>query len=596
MNDDQSLKQRLLRSHVLSKGSINDHTYEIDDSFRPYDPENPLTVHTTFEMLHALERDPHAELEARIFCKNGDGKYRLKHLNASQFKESFRKDLGKRVCFKESDAFAMGFEQQGAGGLLGNDFVPLLGGPFYKNLYYYTDYIRMHSLAFYAFHHDPVARAAINITRDFVLGTGYEVQCDTHSNEGKVAMAAWKAFEEANQLQEQIDHLANEISIYGEVMIWELPGNQTKITYQLPRGDLPPVGIIPRVRLIDPSNIVEIVTYPEDITRPLFYVWLTPTQYQIYGGGQGTGPGNPSSAPLQPSVKFIYQQIPANQMMHFKINSVSNEKRGRSDLFPVLGYLKRLRDSVEYTLINLQKTTAWSIDTEIDGSQADIDAYVANAASLGTIPPAGSEHVHSKAVKRNYLGNSHAGGHTSDAFDWCMSMICAGVQIPLHYFGMHLSGGQTRASAIVGTEPVAKKMEKRREKITRVLKCLWNLCQTRAGIPDVQCNVIFPEIITQDRSQKLKDILLAEEARWIKPERAATMAAKELQIQNYNYQVELENITDQLPEVPKPLLDPSKSTLTNQTDPEQDQSAALAQGSALTGQDRKDIKNGDSQL
>jgi len=585
-------KTKAKRSTVLRSQCFDEKKYEYDFSFKAGNVNDPLSVHTTVEMLECLERNKNVELDAKVMGIQ-EGQLVSKRISKEKFRESYVKSPWDQVKFKESsNAFATGFDPFPG---VGNDFTPLLGGPFYKNLYYYQDYIRMHAEAFFAYHNDPVARAFTQITRDFVLGTGYEVQCDTNDRQGQVALAAWKAFEEANDFQEQIDQAVTETSIYGEIMFWELPSHQAKITYQLSGKDTDPKAIIPRLRIIDPSNIVEIITYPEDITRPLAYIWLTPTQYQIFTGGLNSDSSD--SMPIQPTLKFIYRQIPAEQMHHFKINSVSNEKRGRSDYFPIFAYLKRLRDSVDYSLIGLQKASAWAIDTEIDGDQADIDAYVQAQAALGTIPQAGSEFVHTKAIKRIILAAQGKGGVASDAFSWSLSMACAGVGIPVSYLGTHLSGGSTRASALVSTEPVAKKMEKRREFIKRIIRRAWAIVMKQAGLPMIDCNIIFPEIITQDRSQKLKDLLLMQQSRWISPERAAAMAAKEIGIQNYSYQVELEKMKEELPEVPMPLTTPGAVSGDSemQTSPfgSKDDNPDV---SGLTSQNRKDIKSDDTNL
>lgn len=587
--DTQSTKHKLLRSRTLTQGLYDPKSYEFDDSFKPYDPNNPLSVHTTAEMLECLKNNPEIELDARVIgVKNNE--WRSSKVSRSQFLESFKSNVWDGVKFKESNVFASDFgSNAGVGFGVGTDFTPLLGGPFFKNLYYYQDYIRMHSECFYAYHHDPFAKATVQITRDFVIGNGYEVHIDTSTIKGKAAEAAWKAFEEVNNLQEQIDQACSELSIYGEVMFWKLPHNQDKIIFGLRSGDTIPMGIIPRVRLIDPSNIVEIVTYPEDITRPLFYVWLTPTQWQTFTGGVGEGrPDN--SGPTQPALKFIYRTVAADQIIHTKVNAVSNEKRGRSDLFPVLSYLKRLRDIVDFQLIALQKNSAWAIDTSIDGDQTDIDNYVSDQASLGTIPPAGSEFVHSTKVKREYIANSGASSINSDAFSLALSMIAAGVGIPVSYFGTHLSGGQTRASALVSTEPVAKKMEKRREVMKRIIKKLYSYCMETAGIAEQPFTIIFPEIITQDRSQKLKDLMMAESQRWLSPQRTASMAAKEFQIQGYSYEKEIEDMRVELPEIPQPLTGKGYSPMPSPSD---ENGPGV---SGLPSEERKDIKQNDSRL
>ena len=474
-----SESKKAQRMRVLKSTVINT-DYEVDDSFQP--ARNIDEIHSTEELLHFAEKGE-VEIDARVLAVSKTGLGYVK-MDTKDFVEASRNDATK-VNFKESNVDYFGMDMQGPSSLVGQDYTPLLGGPFYKQLYIY-DYLRMHSASFYAYNHDPMARQIVHITRDFTLGRGWKSEC-----ENKFALAIWEAFVEANDLVNLVDSLALETSIYGETMIWWLPDNNTKIVHNLPEDQMPPKGLIPRVRLIDPSCIWEIVTFPEDITRVLYYQWVSPTQYQIYSGSYN-GKSVPSS-------KFIYQQIPANQVMHYKINSVSNEKRGRSDLFPVLGYLKRLRDSVNYSVIGMQKNMAWSVDTTIDGSQDDIDAYVESQNALGSIPSAGSEFVHSKKVERKYLSNDAGRGGNSLSFDWCLSMIAAGSGIPVNYFGTHLGGATTRASALVATEPVTKKFEKRQQFYEQILKDLSQKLFKHFGI-SADIEFTFPELVTQDRS------------------------------------------------------------------------------------------------
>lgn len=569
---EQTSRPRIIKSKPLS-------SYEESDlAPNAVVHSKYLNIKTVPELFEALKNPENKDLEVDanvLFVEHGTGKATYKKLDKRQFVETYKSNDKKR-SFKESiDYFAMDLDY--SSNKVGSDYTPLLGGPFNKQLYLY-DYLKMHSTAFQTYNHDPIAKAAIHIIRDFVIGRGWRV--DTNN---KTANALWQAFEEANGLRNMMDQFCMELSIYGEQMIWWLPKGQTKIGYQLSPEQMPATAVLPRVRLIDPSVIWEIVTYPEDITRVLYYQWVAPTQYQIYTGMDNGKP--------VPGTKFIFQQIPAEQVDHYKINSVSNEKRGRSDLFPVLGYLKRLRDSVNYSIIGLQKTTAWSIDTSIEGTQGDIDAYIKSQADLGTIPPPGSEFVHSKKVERKYMSNEGAAkGQSSTAFDWTFSMICAGLGIPINYFGTHLSGGQTRASAVVATEPVAKKFEARRGIIEQALQKMAKRLFKEFGLEDVEIEVSFPELITQDRSAKLKDLAMAEQLGWISKERAAEIAAKELDITKFDYNVEQRKIDQE-----------NKSQLLNPQDIEPLSAPPLYVGgqndidknSSLTSQDRKDVKDND---
>lgn len=484
----------------------------------------PLSAHTVPELIEALQNTT-VDIDAE--CLAVDKRGRRSTLRFTE-KQAFLDAYQRNSMREATDYFAYDFEGPRANGI-GNDFIPLLGGPFNKQLYL-ADYLRMNSLCYFAYNHDPLARRVIHVYRDFVLGRGYKIECDDEK-----AAAAWEAFEIANDLPELLDSACRELSLYGETMLWKLPKGQSKITYNLAPGQEPPKSKIPRVRLIDPSCIWEIVTFPEDITRVLYYQWVSPTQYQIYTGQDGNN--------WVPNFKFIFRQLPPEEVNHYKINTVTGEKRGRSDLFPILGYLKRLRDAVEYSIVGMMKASAYCLDTTIKGNQGDIDQYIMAQNALGEIPPAGAEFVHTEAVERQYLSNSATAksSGSSTAFDWCLSMIAAGTGIPVNYFGSHLGGATSRASALVATEPVAKLFEQRQEVLRGMIDDLWN----HVIGEEVEYSLIFPEIVTQDKSEKIKDLALCNSQKWLSKQTCAEIAAKELGISSFDFDDEMKRIKEE---------------------------------------------------
>lgn len=540
-------------------------------NLKQYDHEEILSESETVNgnvnnipaLIRLLESNKKIEVDMRPLCliESGKGKnkkitmVRGRTLNRSFLLEAAKKDqLTKVEKLQETDAFAQdvqdGFGQANSGSL-GNDFTPLLGGPFNKQLYQ-QDYMQMHSAAFYAVNHDPLARFIVDTYTEFALGRGWKMEIESKDPNEKIAAdALWKAFEEVNDLTELTRQFSDEMSTYGEQMVWWLPGNEVAISFGDALSQLPKKGIIPRVRLIDPSCIWEIVTYPEDIRRVLFYQWIAPTQYQSFTGRDGGA--------SVPTAKFIWEQIPGHEVDHYKIKCASNEKRGRSMLFPILGYLKRLRDAINFSLVADLKNSSWAIDTTVEGDQADINSYVAEQAALGTFPPAGSEFVHTDKIKREYRGAAQSGGTISNSFDWNLSMISVGSGIPVSYLGTHLSGGQTRASAIVSTEPFAKKVEGRQQLCARFLTNCFNRLMKQAKLK-ATCRVIMPEVAVQDRSAKLKDISLAQTSRWISRKTAAEMAAQELQINKFDFKQEQQEIEPPAtpPEITNPLSTPPK--------------------------------------
>lgn len=553
---------------------INDQ-YEIDTILKEFDASVP--VKDMAELLKMLEAKG-VDFEARVLAKDPNSNHvGVRTLTKKEFIEAHKAKHGDKL--RESlggDAF--GTDLDVTSDRVGNDYVPLLGGPFYKNLYFY-DYIKQANAAFYAYHHDPIARQAVNIIKEFTLGRGYRVDC-----KNKKALSIWQAFSKANNLDKQLDQLATELSVNGEIMLWWLPDNQASIVQAPFAGQKIPKALLPRVRLTDATVFWEIVTIPEDINEVLYYVWVAPTQWQLYSGLAGEQ--------KVPTSKFIFQTIPAEQIDHFKINCFYNEKRGRSDLFPVLGYLKRLRDSVTFSQVALQKQAAWSFDTEIDGSPQDIQDYLSDVAGLGSMPPAGSEYVHSSKVKRQLLSPAGGGkGSGSNTFEWALSMVASGMGIPISYFGTHLSGGSTRASAIVSTEPIAKRLEARQKVYEEILHKCWDRVMqwaTDKGYLDYNeehdCEVTFPSIITQDRAEVISSLQTTEQLEVFSKRRIAQIIAKEFNQNDFDFDEEQATIDEEKKDgiygmLSAPLTAPPAKP-----------------ANAVTGEERNDVKDYGSNL
>lgn len=559
-----------IRTKTLSHGCIDEKTYEFDDKFRP-GAITPDGVHTTAELYALLKNDENIQFDS-IVMAGGQDKPRMVRLNKQKFMEAFEKNARRKDFKKVMESFDRGGPDFSVGAnLVGDDYVPLLGGPFNKQMYLH-DFLRAYALGFFNYHHDPIGRAIVNITVDFTLGRGYRID-----SKNSKALAEWKAFEEANDMQGKMRYIGAELVYGGETMIWKLPDNQIYVQWQDKPGQESPKGLIKRIRLIDPSTVWEVITYPEDINRVIAYQQVFPTQYQIYTAKDGGS--------TVPSSKFVIQQIPAEQVMHYKINCANNEKRGRSDFYPAFGFMKRLRDTIQYLVIQEQKNAAWAIDTEISGSQTDIDNYVQDQQSQKSVSPAGSEFVHTPKIKRQYLTNSNSSGSgsMSPAVTACLDMVMAAVQIPTSYIGTSQGTGNTRAGALVGTEPVTKKFESRQLVYEKILKDLFKWV---TGSDD--CEITFPELITQDRSQKIKDTIMANEVGVISHEMMCNIIAKELGYNSYNYDNEQSAIQKEADKNEKSnelLMSPL--TAKSAVQPGQD---TQPKPSAVTGDERAKIK------
>ena len=155
-----------VRVRVAKGMQIEESRYEIDASYKP--GANPRSIS---EIAKYLRENEDAQVDAILICGSAKGGFKPRRIRErEEFLKAFDQG-GKGVKLKEAiDYFGTDQDSTNAGsaGLIGDDYVPLMGGPFSKQLYMY-DALKMFALAFQAYHHDPIARAIIHITRDFTL-------------------------------------------------------------------------------------------------------------------------------------------------------------------------------------------------------------------------------------------------------------------------------------------------------------------------------------------------------------------------------------------------------------------------------------------
>lgn len=437
-------------------------------------------------------------------------------------------------------------EQTNRGANSFTEYTPIMGGPFSKQLYLHN-MLDGFAKAFEAYNHNPVAHQAVKIITHFVLGRGVTWKA-CHPE----CQKAWIEWAERVDLDHRLEMWSDTLSRDGELMIRKAQGKGGQLI----------------LRWIDPSTVWEIVTDLEDMETGMgyssvgviYYHQQFPTQYQLLYSGGAAQQFEPSRFEAS---KYVINQIPADEVLHYKINVGPNEKRGRSDLFPVLGWLKRYKDFWTAKVLKaiMQATFAWK--NKIKGSDADVQAFINN---FGTQQPEfGSVWVENEASELSTMTVDSTDARGADQGDGILNMIAVGLGIPKEYLGA--GDASTRATAVVASEPGAKKFQGRQQLFTRVLRDIANdffaleLAAKRLPMTIEKVNEetgqteqvphnpyvepIFPEIAVEDRSAKIKDIQVAEEGRHISHKRSCEMIAKELGIQDYDYEREQEEIAEE---------------------------------------------------
>ncbi len=443
-----------------------------------------------------------------------------------------------------------------------DEILPLGNGPYNQQMYLY-DYWSMLAKSFWACSHDPVARGALGIIVDFVLGRGFQMVF-----KDQLVQREWDAFWELNRGEERV---------YTWLFDWFRDGDQ--FTRFFPQGTGPPI-----VAMLEPSTIVEIVTDPENLDDVAYFFQLYSTQYQTY------------SDQKHPMIKWICRQLDPDMIIHSKINVSSWEKRGRGDLLAVLGWLKRLRDyySAETMKAIVQAAFAW--DFTIKGSGVDVNAI--NSYADQTPPPnlqqPGQGFYHNDAVEVKPLQSDKNATSTGSIGigDGLLGIIAVGMHIVKDYLGVTSRGA--RATAVVAETPSVKHFETRQQRsvrpwLVRMSKMVVKIAQAEGRLPktnwyadddkssirdvgkhlrkgdvrsalhavkkyvrggeerelDLGCEVIFPDIVKGDRSQTIADAERAESNNYFSKRRAAQLVATAFDVRDYDYEDEQEDIREE---------------------------------------------------
>jgi hypothetical protein len=425
---------------------------------------------------------------------------------------------------RESDWFASGGGwMPGGQPQIFDQYIPLLPGPATRQLYW-SDYFAMSAKCFECASHDPVAHRAVETTTEFVLGRGIEASfADDRAQE------AWDRFWSENEMDGRLEEIDGDLSTFGEVMVRYFP---------LPAGRI-------AIRSIDPASIYEIVTDQEDIETVYFYHQQYQTPYELYA------PPAANRAPTGPTqntvAKYVIRQIPAQEIDHVKINVRSAEKRGRSDLFSALGYFKRLRDLMTSHVIRQDLLSRMVLDLKVEGTAQEAAALGRQMFPNGKQPPPGSYLAHNQQVDLSpFQWQSTSETGVEDVVQELINLIATGVGVPKQYLGIDSKGG--RATALVATEPAAKRFERRQKVLERLLHKMADRVLDTAGITGEdqrKREFTFPGIVTEDRQAKIADLTTARANGVIADKTYRAAVANELGITTYDPDEEQDLIAEE---------------------------------------------------
>lgn len=469
--------------------------------------------------------------ELKEAMQRADGMFKESKARAERLAETKRRHLAAVESLKKQHLLEDGFNTDVITTAYApeqfTEFTPLYSGPFNKQLYIH-DYLSMHAKAFQAKNHNPIAKRIIDVLAQYAFGRRFKVRIKDEKKKN-----AWMQFNRQHKIIHKFSEFwIREYLTYGELMI-------DKLKWQS----------------IDPSTVWDIITDPDDISMVYYYYQCYSTAYQTFTGYKvkGAPAGGDKAAPE----KFIIRQLPSQQVIHTRGNVVSQEKRGRSILFSVLGWLKRVNDLYNAEVIRAQLQASFIWDDTIKGSAADVQAH---AATYSTMPVAASVFAHNEAVERKPMPamteGTRGGGGVSDEL---LSLIATAVGIPKEFFNVIGAGGGNRATALVSAEPFEKAVEDLQAKGENLLLAIAEEALTQAGLDYEEGDVefTFPSVTRDTTSETIKNIGTGQTMQWIADETAAEMYAAEMNITTFDYKTEKGKIAEDKENGIDPLMPPS---------------------------------------
>lgn len=472
-------------------------------------------------------------LDARLWEGRFDSNGRLQEarvtprMGRAQVTERYRR-LRETAKISEADWFSLGGYEEYAGAHespLTSNYVPLIPGPATRQQYW-ADYWASSAKCFEASTHSGIAKRAVGCMVNFPLsrGVAWKFQDDN-------AQQAWERFWKSNRMRRRFRQIARDLAIFGEQFLRYFPAR---------RGD--PRMLI--IRALDPATIYEIVADQEDVESVYFYHQQFQTRMELYSPPRG------NLAPQGPTVpgttRYIVRQIDAPEIDHYAVNVVAGEARGRSDLFPVLGDLKRLRDLLTSKVIATDIANRVAGVLTAKGTQADLNRVLGIVAPNGQPPAPGTWIALNEGTTiEPFQYNAGREVRVDFTYDEIVDSIVAGTGVSRANLGISPANGSgtTQATALTGEVSPGKVYEERQELLDEILHDMLDRVMAAAGINgEVECEFIFPELAAEDRAQKLTDLEQAEGNMWISKRTAASAAAAELDLGEYDFDEEMKEI------------------------------------------------------
>ncbi|MCJ7829164.1 MAG: hypothetical protein MUP81_05430 [Dehalococcoidia bacterium] len=276
---------------------------------------------------------------------------------------------------------------------------------------------------------DPLARQSIRIWTDYTFGPGmtWEVDEEKAKATKDTLGTFWKSRDNQPLFGSRGQRKCSEkLLVDGEIFFALFLGNES------------------RIRTIDPLEIEEIITDPDDIEKPMLYK----RQWADRQGGPHTDfyPSylNIKGEATKDSAGALQNVTQKALVYHLAFNTTG--QRGNPLLLPALDWIKQYRRFLAARVGMMLARTRFAWRKQVEGGTAAV-ATVKGALQDKT-PEAGAVLVENKAVSMEPIQTPQDARNAYDDARMLKLQVCAAVGIPEQYFGDIATGNLATAKTV----------------------------------------------------------------------------------------------------------------------------------------------------
>ena len=337
--------------------------------------------------------------------------------------------------------------------------------------------------AYAAWCRNPIAGQIVNLTTWFVMGKGIGFTARDPRVQD-VLNRFWN--DPDNDLSIMQQWMSNELQIYGEIFL---------------RFFINPIDGAVKLAMVDPVEIVDIVTDPDNIRNPVAYL----REYRKTASPDEWINGFRSGDSWFPTIdETVNEVIDSADVLHVKVNNVSNRKRGLSELYRVLPWLDAYGRWLEDRMnINRARGTFAFLRKVPTVPSRAAGPFETDSSGKYVVPKAGSILVVHEDEDWQVLSPSIGADDAKEDGRAIKLMISAGSGIFEHYFGDPSTGNLATARSM--ELPMVKKFEDRQRLFENVFRKMFARvidsavdAGTLPGDVEHGVEVNFPPIVPDD--------------------------------------------------------------------------------------------------